>query len=264
MAEETKVLTLKEYVEAKKKGTVLDPRTTLVLTPLDVLQAQDWQLCCKRVGLPAGNTPSEILAQTKSAYQQELQETLAFLQELEQDPQADKSDFWGPRDDQTRIGVCLTLIEQLEDPTQQTAQALEERLRTLFRRVDEIEVALQSLPCLEYLDGDEELLALDAETRAGYAQARTLERECFEQDCQLNLTARFLGVPAWLIRRMRHVMRVSHEDEETKRSCQHTEAANAYPLVKLWMNGTGTIKQLVMPEHISVALWDEENISLVG
>jgi hypothetical protein len=216
-------------------------------------------------------SPHEILAQAKWTLQQELLSTQMQLRESLQTPAKDRwmveMDIGVLQDDQSRLVAQITLIGQIQsDPALQSASALEGLLRSLFHRVDEIRAALRDLPLFEDIEEDE-VVNLDEAGQAAYKQVQTLQDEQYRLDRQIDLVARFLGVSAWRIGQVRCVMGAFYEDEETRSATKEEEAATYYPVVKRWIEGTGTIKALVFPDHFAAWMKDRPetaSLSLVA
>jgi hypothetical protein len=196
-------------------------------------------------------SPADKLRTTKAILSQWIEETEAELRT----PAEPGSDELWRLDDQDSITAWTaqrTLVEWLEThPEACTAMALEDQLRSRFRRIDEIHAALQALPSFHEDEGDLDYTHMDETERGQRQQVNALHDEQYTLDRECDLLARFLGISERRIHDVRHIALAYYESEETREVTQKVEAATYYPLIKEWIDGTGRLKTLPIPEHFS-------------
>jgi len=193
-------------------------------------------------------SPAEALEQTRATLNQwiaDAQDTLHIPAESGEYP------HWhqGAHDEITSCTTQIQLVEWLEShPECWTAAALEEQLRTRFRRLDDMEVLLSALPCFDEDEDELDVASMDQASREQYQQVKEHRAEQFSLNRQCDLLTCFLGVSARRLHDARHILGSYYYDEELRKSTKTTEAALCYPLIKAWMDGTaGTLEALPIP-----------------
>lgn len=192
-------------------------------------------------------SPAVILQETKVG----LLDWIADAQAQLQTPvEPEEYPYWRleAQDDITSSTAQLAVVEWLEDhPEAWTAPALEDQLRQRFRRLDEIEVLLSALPCFDEDEDELDYSTMDQVEQEQRQKVRTLHAEQFLLDRQCDLLACLLGISARRLHDVRHILNSYYYDEELRKSTQTTEAAECYPQIKAWIEGTATLQNLPIP-----------------
>ncbi len=151
----------------------------------------------------------------------------------------------GLQDTKIRLTSTLVLVDQLlGQPDLYTEVGMEELLRLLLRRYDEIEAASAKLP--EVDDDEIDVSTLPSDEREAIEEARRLELEEFQLSAQIDLLAQLLGVSN-AIRTVRKIIYSHYLDEDTVRVTRSEQLAEGYPQILSWLQGAESIKTLVLP-----------------
>lgn len=195
-------------------------------------------------------SPGDKLRDTKAILSQWIEETQA---KLRTPVIAENDELWqlGHQDNVAAWTTQRTLVAWLEThPEAWTAAALEDQLRSRFRRCDEVQAALLTLPGFEDDDELDSMLMNETE-RKERQQVKALLEEHYTLHHECDILACFLGVPKRRIHDIHHIILAQYENEELKKRSDKVEAATYYPLITAWVNGTGTLKTLPIPTHFS-------------
>ncbi len=152
---------------------------------------------------------------------------------------------------QDEIDDCIAqmaVLDHILSHTElQTPTGLATQLRALFNRYDDIESALDLLPCFD--DVEDRTLTPDEEVE--YQAYSALHREMFLNHCQHELVGELAGVSERRLYEIRHIIGSHHEPVDLQEACGDVQTAGCYPMVKSWIDHGGNVVALPIPEEVS-------------